>query len=152
MTTIVYDHKNKQIAVDSRATSGGLITSDEDVKWFYIKNELWVMCGALCDKEVIIKAFESGDRAYEIKEIPDANAIVFRDGKVFMRGVTETGEAWTQELTHNRCLGSGSSFALAALDHGKSAREAVQYAATRDCYTGGKVHVFDIESCRFLDE
>ena len=152
MTTIVYNHKNKQIAVDSRATSGGLIVSDTDQKWFYIKSELWFMCGTVCDKDLIIDAFKDGDRAFDLKAIPDANVLLVRDGKVFMRGVTESGEAWTQELTGSRCIGSGGSFALAGLDHGKSAKEAVEYAATRDCYTGGKVHVYDIESCRFLDE
>lgn len=30
MTTIVYDHKNKQIAIDSRATSSGIIVDDDD--------------------------------------------------------------------------------------------------------------------------
>jgi len=33
MTTIVYDHKNKQIAIDSRATAMGMIKTD--TKRFY---------------------------------------------------------------------------------------------------------------------
>jgi len=149
MTTIVYDHKNRQIAVDSRATNGGVIVSDQDQKWFYIESELWFMCGAVCDKQLLINSFKDGDSTYDLKQIPDANAFLVRDGEVFMRGVTESGESWTQELSSSRCLGSGGNFALAAMDFGKSAKDAIEYAKTRDCYTGGKVHVFNLDSMTF---
>lgn len=151
MTTIVYDHKRKQVAIDSRATSSGIIVDDESQKWTVTESgEIWFTCGAICDEELLIECFKNGDRLLDVKVIPDANAFVIRDGKVLMRGVTSEGEAWTQKLTSSRCLGSGSSFALAALDFGCDAKQAVEYAITRDCYSGGKVHVYDIESGKFL--
>ena len=151
MTTIVYDHKARQIAVDSRATSSGIIVDDESKKWQLTDSgELWFTCGAICDEGLLIDCFKDGDKKIDVPIIPDANAFVVRDGSVLMRGVTPEGEAWTQELTSNRCLGSGSSFALAALDFGKSAKDAVKYAATRDIYTGGKVHVYDIALGKFV--
>lgn len=151
MTTIVYDHKAQQIAVDSRATSSGVIVDDESRKWVITESgELWFTCGAICDANLLIECFKDGDKKINIELIPDANAFVVRGGNVLMRGVTPDGEAWTQELTSKRCLGSGSSFALAALDFGRTAKEAVEYAATRDCYTGGVVHVYDIKSGKFL--
>lgn len=152
MTTIVYDHKRKQIAIDSRATSNGLIASDECEKWKLADSgEMWFTCGTVCDEDLLIECFKDGDRAFDLKVIPDANGFVVRGDKVLMRGVTQEGEAWTQVLTSSRCLGSGSSFGLAALDFGKTAKEAVEYAATRDCYTGGKVHVYDIASAKFVE-
>ena len=151
MTTIVYDHVNRQIAVDSRANNGGVIASDNAQKWFYIESELWFMSGALCDKQLLINSFKDGDSAYDLKQIPNANAFLVRDGEVFMRGVLETGESWTQELTYNNFLGSGEAFAMAAMDFGKSAKDAIEYAKTRDCYTGGKVHVFDVNKMAFVD-
>lgn len=42
-------------------------------------------------------------------------------------------------------MGSGYQFAIAALDLGKTAKEAVNYAKTRDIYTGGRVRVFDVK-------
>lgn len=151
MTTIVYDHKARQVAVDSRATSGGIIVDDESQKWRLTESgELWLTCGAICDEELLIECFKEGDKKLNVAVVPDASAFTVRDGCVLMRGVTSDGEAWTQKLTSNRCLGSGSSFALAALDFGKTAAEAVEYAITRDCYSGGKVHVYDIASGKFI--
>lgn len=151
MTTIAYDHKNQQIAVDSRAISGGIIVDDESQKWRLTESgEVWFTCGAICDEDLLIECFKDGDKKLNIGVIPDANALVVRDGVVLMRGVTPDGEAWTQKLTSNRCLGSGSSFALAALDFGKCAKSAVEYAITRDCYSGGKAHLYDIKLGRFL--
>lgn len=151
MTTIVYDHERKQIAIDSRATSNGLICDDNCEKWRVTESgEVWFTCGAICDEELLIECFKDSDKKLGIEVIPDANAFVVRGDKVLMRGVTNDGEAWTQVLTSNRCIGSGSSFGLAALDFGKTAKEAVEYAATRDCYTGGKIHVYDIELGAFV--
>lgn len=151
MTTIVYDHKSQKIAVDSRATSGGIIVDDESQKCRITESgEIWFTCGAICDEDLLIECFNEGDKKLNISVIPDANAFTVRDGRVLMRGVTQDGEAWTQVLTSNRCLGSGSSFALAALDFGRDAKGAVEYAITRDCYSGGKVHVYDIKTGKFL--
>ena len=92
MTTIVYDHENKQIAIDGRLTKGGsTIISDMDDGYF---------CKMLID--------------------------------------------------HNECKGSGELLALAALDHGESALNAINYAMTRDMFTGGKVNVYDIEKGEFI--
>ena len=151
MTTIVYDHKAQKIAVDSRATSGGIIVDDESQKWRTTESgEIWFTCGAICDEDLLIDCFKDGDKKLGVSVIPDANAFTVRGGVVLMRGVTQDGEAWTQKLTSNRCLGSGSSFALAALDFGQDVKAAVEYAMTRDCYSGGKVHVYDIKSGKFL--
>ncbi len=151
MTTIVYDHKNKQIAVDSRATSSGLITSDNEQKWHVADDgAVWFLSGCISDYDLLFDSFKNGDRAFDLSEIPDAVAFVVRDGVVSLRGVTDKGEAWTQKLTCNRCIGSGSTLALAALDFGCSAVAAVQYAMTRDCYSGGEVHCFDVEKMEFI--
>ena len=48
-------------------------------------------------------------------------------------------------VEHNRAIGSGNRFALAAMDFGKTAKEAVEYAACRDVYTGGKVESFRLD-------
>ena len=45
----------------------------------------------------------------------------------------------------NESFGSGSSFALSAMDFGKSAKDSVKYAMTRDIYTGGKIKVIKVK-------
>lgn len=152
MTTIVYDHERKQIAIDSRATSSGLIASDSEIKWHNDEHgNIWFLSGCISDYDLLFDAFKDGDRAFDLPAIPDAIAIFVRGGEVFLRGVTDKGEAWTQKLTHDRSIGSGSNFGIAALDFGRNAKEAVQYAATRDIYTGGKVYVYDIEKGVFAE-
>ncbi|GAI22667.1 unnamed protein product, partial [marine sediment metagenome] len=42
-------------------------------------------------------------------------------------------------------IGSGSAYALAAMDMGASAEEAVRAAMKRDIYTGGKVRTMRID-------
>jgi ATP-dependent protease HslVU (ClpYQ) peptidase subunit len=150
MTTIVYDHRHRIIAVDSRICRSGVISSDEFIKYRYVGAELWFTCGTAADEQLLIDWFRSGDD--KPKLIPECEAYVVVDGKVYSRLVHENGTICQLELTFSESIGSGSKFAISAIDHGKSAMEAVEYAATRDCYTGGKVHVYDIESCRFLDE
>lgn len=41
-------------------------------------------------------------------------------------------------------IGSGRQFAYGAMDHGSSAKEAVEIAAQRDPYTGGKITEIDL--------
>jgi len=53
-------------------------------------------------------------------------------------------------VEYNDAMGSGEEFALAALDHGKTAEDAVAYAATRDSGTGGKIRVFDVAKMEFI--
>jgi ATP-dependent protease HslVU (ClpYQ) peptidase subunit len=43
-------------------------------------------------------------------------------------------------LSPNYAIGSGSQWATAAMDHGKSAKEAIEYAATRDPHTKAPIH------------
>jgi ATP-dependent protease HslVU (ClpYQ) peptidase subunit len=43
-------------------------------------------------------------------------------------------------ITGKEAIGSGDKWALAAMDFGKNAREAIKYAKTRDTVTGGRVN------------
>lgn len=140
MTTIVYDHKAKQIAVDGRSTGDEIIQTDEYVKYLFTCDQAWFFCGVNSDHHKLLDGFNgkpSGDC--------QVNAILIIDKQVYKCGSDKDG-FWKEKVNHNCSIGSGYRFALAALDHGKSAKEAVEYAATRDIYTGGKITVYDIES------
>ena len=144
MTTIVYDHKAKQIAVDGRATGDDIVQSDEYVKYLFTCGQAWFFCGVNADFYKLLDAFNG-------KEVEkcQANALLVIDKQVFKCGLDEQG-FWKEKVSNNCSIGSGYRFGLAALDHGKSAKEAVEYAATRDIYTGGKITVFSVETGEIL--
>lgn len=146
MTTIVYCHKTKQIAVDSRVTAGMLIKSDSAAK--FIKNkrgEIWFISGQRSEGENYSK-LKHGD---VVNDDFNIDAIVIKDGEVYS-AIESNGVLSFCKVEWNEATGSGNEFALAALDFGKTAKEAVEYAATKDCYTGGKVHVFNLDGGEVL--
>jgi len=54
MTTIVYDHKNKQIACDSRRTTGETIINSEAIKYKLVGDKLWFMSGRPGDADTFM--------------------------------------------------------------------------------------------------
>ena len=144
MTTIVYDHKNKQIAYDSRETSGNVICSDNAIKYHKIGDELLFLCGDVPDIQEFVSVYPNID-----KELCAFGVMVSNVG-VHNVGVTKDGRLSKCKIEYSDAFGSGCEFALAAIDHGKAAKGAVEYAATRDTLTGGKVHVYDIEKGEFI--
>lgn len=141
MTTIAYKHDTKTIAWDSRATSGGLITSDESEKMTEVNGVKFWLAGSIADERLLIDMY-FGEKS---KIIPEANAIVFDEGEVFLIGVNDDALIWKQPLRSDRSIGSGGDFAMSAMRLGLSAKEAVEHAKTLDCYTGGEVHVMELE-------
>jgi hypothetical protein len=151
MTTIVYDHKNNLIALDSRYTQDGLISTDAGVKW--LKSDdgaFWFFAGQPCMYRRLIEIFGESDCVYDVKENPYIAAIHVKGGAVTIKSVDSSGLAYTEPQHCSTAIGSGDKFAIAALDFGCNAIDAVKYAATRDCYTGGNVLCFDIVTMKFI--
>jgi len=149
MTTIVYDHKARQIAVDSRMTRSGVVLSDSAPKWKHDKAVILFFTGCTCDFEQFMLHY--GTHGAKPDAEVEADAFIVKNGVVYEAGFSKThGYFETPLHEYSSAIGSGQSFALAALDFGKDARGAVEYAMTRDCYTGGKVHVYDIELGAFV--
>jgi len=141
MTTIVYNHKDKQIAVDSRLVNHGLAKSDSFDKTIENEYGLWIFSGNASDMKDLC-VLKHNDEA---STIPNCTAFLISDGKCFEVQVNDSGICEHFEITFNEAKGSGSELALAAMDFGKSAKEAVEYAITRDIYSGGEVRVFDVK-------
>lgn len=149
MTTIVYDHKAKQIAVDGRTTAGSTIKTDSDQKWVSTEKGVWFIAGSTSDTDRFIEYMES-DNPEPPRFKMECSAILATRTGVYVCGVTEEGEPWMCPTNFSDAMGSGEHFALAALDFGCSSREAVEYAATRDSSTGGRVTVFDVDKMEFV--
>lgn len=149
MTTIAYDANAGVIACDGRALSSGDITNESFKKWRQRDGKIWFFSGSVADVERFIDYTEHGDMDPPRWPI-ELVAILVESGSVYIVGVSSDGEPWREPLEVSRCIGSGYQYATAAIDFGKSAPEAVAYAATRDSGTGGKISVFDIASMEFI--
>ena len=152
MTTIVYDHKNKQIACDSRSTIGGTIIDSQAVKYKKAGDKLWFMSGRSGDVDTFINHYKPLHPANENMDVSGVFVIVEGDcvGGVYM-AIKDRDDTYAECIVdHNYAQGSGDQWALSALDFGCTAKEAVEYAITKDCYSGGKVHVYDIEKGDFI--
>tara|TARA_R110002096_G_C14041546_1_gene672316 strand:- start:43 stop:480 length:438 start_codon:yes stop_codon:yes gene_type:complete len=145
MTTIVYDHKNKQIACDSRVNGNGLILSDKEVKYKENEKGLWFFCGAVSDNDQMME-MSHNDKP---DVLPDCSALLVKDGDCYL--VTfNGGYCAISKNNYSHSIGSGGDYALCALDFGSTAKEALKYASTKDCYTGGKLRLYDIKTEKFI--
>ena len=141
MTTIAYKHDTKTIAWDSRATSGNVITSDTDKKMIEVNGVKFWLCGSVADERLLIDMY-FGEKS---EVIPETNAFAWDGDELFLVGVNDEALLWKQPLRYDKALGSGGDFALSAMRLGMDAKEAVEHAKTLDCYTGGEVHVMELE-------
>lgn len=141
MTTIAY--KDGVIAYDSRITANDLITNDSANKKYELNGVVFFMSGATCDYKKFHNLYFGGTEP--INDI-DASALVVDKGELFLVAVCEKSGMWKQPMQlDNPCaLGSGSNFALTAMDLGFSAFEAVKVAITRDCKSGGMVNTYEL--------
>lgn len=141
MTTIAYHHERKEIACDGRTTRGDTIMNDSSEKMVERDGVKFFLCGATCDYELLISMY-FGTKA---DLVPEANALVIDGGVVYRIGCQTDGVFWKCKSGCNDAIGSGWQFALSAMDFGKSAKEAIKYAATRDVGTGGKISVIKVK-------
>lgn len=136
MTTIAWD--GHTIAVDSQSTG------DESVM-FYRNKIAWI------GETVLVGAGRFSDINHLANclrnktEIPAGLDIVaYHIGKDFIHKYTDSKYPESVPLNEPFAQGSGWAWAQSALDFGKNAVEAVEYACTRDIFTGGAVNFVEI--------
>ncbi len=142
MTTIAY--KDGVIAYDSRVTRGSLIDHDDFEKLIHRNGHRFLMTGSGCDFSALIDEYlglKLGDKPLE------AHGLVVTNGKLYQIGRDAESGFWVDDVWAERpfAIGSGRDFALAAMDMGATAKEAVELAAKRDVYTGGTIRTLIID-------
>jgi len=140
MTTIAYKHEDGQIAIDSRVTAGNVLISNKVNKIIKNNTGVWLLAGSTCDCEGLA-LLKHNDH---VEPLPDCSALLIKDRKAYLVSVNNDGYCCYTELNYDYTIGSGGEYATGAMDHGKSAKEAVKYAMTRDVYTGGRIRVFNV--------
>ncbi|MCV4287882.1 proteasome subunit beta [Pseudomonas capsici] len=140
MTTIAY--KDGVIAYDSQISRGDVIVYDDYDKCLIRDGVRFFCAGATADFPVLVDAYFGGRQVGPV----DVTALVL-DGDILMLVAVDNDTGlWKTPIMRDRpyAIGSGMSFAFAAMDMGASADRAVEAAAKRDTGTGGTIRVFRI--------
>lgn len=144
MTTIAYHHASKTIAYDSRRKNEKRIVDDAVMKQRVNHQGNFFLCGTTWDMDIFMNEFEDG------KEFRDLNvaALFVPHGSDEVYELTHEKGRFRKDgpIYHNYAIGSGTNFAIAAMDFERNAGEAVEYAKTRDFCSGGVVHTWSIDS------
>ncbi|RIJ09882.1 proteasome subunit beta [Pseudomonas sp. 91RF] len=135
MTTIAY--KDGVIAYDSRQTRSDRIVSDNAPKCQVVDGVSFFLSGAVCDEKALIAAYFGTPSPVPV----ECSGYAVDAGKLMLVGHDDKTGIWKQELdlSNPDAIGSGAQYALAAMDMGASAEDAVRAAMKRDIYTGGQV-------------
>ena len=139
MTTVVYNHKDKEIAIDSRITRGGFIVSDDATKAVKNSNGFFALSGMTADCQLVAECFPN-----EPNREVDCYGFVASDSCVYWLSFSD-GQMILTKCNYNEAAGSGQDHAITALDLGLSAKDAVKMAIKRDPCTGGKVRVYKVK-------
>lgn len=141
MTTIAY--KDGVIAYDGRQTRNDRIVSDSAAKCQVVDGVSFFLSGAVCDEKALIAAYFGTASPVPV----ECSGYVVDDGKLMMVGHDDKTGIWKQELdlSNPDAIGSGAAYAIAAMDMGASAEDAVRAAMKRDIYTGGTVRTVTIK-------
>jgi len=142
MTTIAY--KNGIVAYDSRRTQDNVII-DDDADKLIVRNDVGFFCaGATSDFEILIQSYLAGKYVGKGEKV-EATLLVLDDCRLFTCAVHDK-EFWKAPVRLTNCiaLGSGRDFALAFMDTGMSAKDAVLATMKRDANTGGTIRTYPI--------
>jgi ATP-dependent protease HslVU (ClpYQ) peptidase subunit len=141
MTTIAY--KDGVIAYDSRQTRSDRIVSDNSPKCQVVDGVSFFLSGAVCDERALIAAYFGTPSPVPV----ECSGYAVDAGKLMLVGHDDKTGIWKQDLdlSNPDAIGSGAQYALAAMDMGATAEEAVAAAAKRDVYTGGAIRTMSIK-------
>jgi ATP-dependent protease HslVU (ClpYQ) peptidase subunit len=156
LTTIAT--KDGIIVGDARMSLGATIIKDDTVKVFNVNNHLVGVCGAARSISTFVSWLQKHTDYRMVSEqvgdlvdlIPpvleqdsDYTALVVTPDKQVL--LYESGIPIDMGNDVHMAIGSGGDFALAAMDAGLSAEEAVKIAMKRDVYSGGTITVVSLE-------
>ncbi len=142
MTTIAY--KDGWLVSDSRETSKDRIDTDRCKKIYRLPDgALYGGAGDSCSIQALhhhlVKASRSKPKKLPNICIKGVHALLIHDKTFYY----ERG-SW-QPINYPFAIGSGSHYAIAAMDAGCTAEEAVRIAIKRDVYSGGRIQKYRIQ-------
>lgn len=143
MTTIAWD--GATLAADSQETEGGVIATLACKKIYAIGHEIVAPAGISNDVQEFVRLYPDDLEEFSPKEYFEV-VILRGDGLYEAFAESESPLSTPTKVRYPYAWGTGAPWAIAALDHGKDAKEAVEYAATRDIFTGGPVQHYSLDA------
>jgi 20S proteasome alpha/beta subunit len=145
MTTIAF--KDGIVAYESRITEGSLIADDNINKMTKVDGLTFFLCGDVAGEQALIRSYVTGEVTDEDAENATYSMAWVVDGGIIYRLLIVDGELFTEPQRQGNivAMGSGSHFALGAMDAGASAKEAVKIAIGRDVSSGGTIRTFKVK-------
>lgn len=143
MTTIAWD--GDILAVDSQITEGDTIVDNDCQKiWKEVAGfKAVTACGDWASIQDLILLVQDAAPKDLLKTRAGFSEITLvglaKNGRLFQYHWNPKGEVYQCEVRYPSAWGSGYAYALSALDFGKTSREAVKYASTRDLYTNNNI-------------
>lgn len=137
MTTVAFD--GITLASDSRSTGGYI--DDKTKKIWKLKDGAYMSGAGDYTAILVFKRWYEGGQDYNNKPEAtgekelDFEVIVIKDGESSF--YDSNFEPFNMSIPC--CIGSGCQLAMAALEHGATAKEAIRTAAKYDEGTGGKI-------------
>ncbi|HNB02472.1 MAG TPA: hypothetical protein PLK61_11760, partial [Nitrosomonas sp.] len=140
----------RYIAADGRESMSSTIVRDDADKFYWRGHELFALCGKTPHCKQFATEFSVDKKPSD--ETNECGGFLFDGNEVFMCFIDEDLKTYSKcKISIYRWAdGSGRNWAIAALDHGKSAIEAVKYAMIRDKHSGGTIRCFDTKTKQFV--
>lgn len=136
MTTIAY--KDGIIAWDSQETAGDMVVSRNIQKMVRNGHLFFWGCGVAAHIEQLAALIAAGH-----KTSPDdlqAGGMLWDGKDLYVCGMDDDNIVLSRIcLDDCYAIGSGSEYAIGAMDFGATAQESVKIAANRDVNTGGRI-------------
>ena len=148
MTTLAYD--GRYIACDGRNTINGVVASDSVNKIYEVGDSIFALCGVTEHCIQFSEYFVAGMECSNPEM--DSGGFLFKDGEIYLVFVNEDTKRYRKDRIRMPYWadGSGRDWAIAAMDHGKNAIDAVKYAMTRDTGSGGIITCYDTKTGKFI--
>jgi len=143
MTTIALHLGHMMVATDSRLCQGDTIASDNHVKRFIEGHLVFFVAGQEAARNNLIKDFKANALG-QTRHFVGAAFVWDRKAKIAYQCSYDLEDGfWALPIVGpHEAIGSGSPYALAAMDLGFNARTAVRSAMKRDIRTGGRVRTY----------
>lgn len=139
MTTIATD--GRTMAADGLTNAGGMITSESAQKMWALQDGRIVGCsGPTSDWPMFLEWLQRGGDSPKLDE--GFAAIVIQAGALIRVYYNDCTFA---EFAGHYAIGTGDRFAITAMDLGRDPSAAIEVAAKRDIYTGGKITALALE-------
>ena len=132
MTTIACNHE--MMAADSQVTDGNI--KEKCIKIFKVNGDIIGIAGSYSEGLAFVRWWS--DKEKEKPSFSETEAIVLKPDGTIERW---DGAFYPMAVKGFQAIGSGSNFALGAMEMGADPKKAVQVACKYDCYSCPPVRV-----------